>query len=252
METALAPIVVPTFEPFSLPWLQTSGTAVLLAALMLIAVRFLGTEQRALYARSLGWLMLAWVVLPPLVTMIAGQFHARYNLPLHWCDLTGGIAGLALLNRRQLFYEVSLFWGLTGAGSALLTPQFTQGTDWYYLAEFFTSHCLLLAAPLFLSIYENMRPRTGSWLGALAWLNALALPVAAFDLLTDANYMFLLRAPTADLPIYKFGWPYYLVGFEIACLVMFALIYLPFRFVRTEPLGVESVAGCAAPLGGRP
>jgi hypothetical integral membrane protein (TIGR02206 family) len=251
METALAPVVVPTFEPFSLPWLQTSGTAVLLAALMLIAVRFLRTEQRALYARSLGWLMLAWVVLPPLLTMIAGQFHARHNLPLHWCDLTGGIAGLALLNRRQLLYEVSLFWGLTGAGSALLTPQFTQGTDWYYLAEFFTSHCLLLAVPLFLSIYENMRPRAGSWLGALAWLNVLALPVAAFDLLTGANYMFLLRAPTADLPIYKVGWPYYLVGFEIACLVIFALIYLPFRFVRTEPLYVKSAAGRAPPLGGR-
>jgi hypothetical protein len=76
METTLAPVLVPTFEPFSLPWLQTSGVAVLLAALMLIAVRFLGAEQRALYARSLGWLMLAWVVLPPLVTMIAGQFHA--------------------------------------------------------------------------------------------------------------------------------------------------------------------------------
>jgi len=244
--------VIPTIELFSLLWWQTSGATLAFTALMLVAVRFLGASQRALYARWLGWLMLVWVVLPPLVEMVAGHWRASYNLPLHWCDLTGGIAGLAMLRRRQLFYEFSLFWGLTGAGSALLTPQFTQGTQWYYLAEFFVSHCLLLTAPLFLSIYENMRPRAWSWLGALAWLNVAALPVGAFDLMTDANYMFLLRAPTADLPIYKFGWPYYLLAFEIACFLAFALIYLPFRFMRPEPLRAGSAMPHAAPLEGRP
>lgn len=243
--------VIPTFEPLSLPWWQTSGATIAFTAIMLVAVRGLRTEQRARYARGLGWLMLVWVVLPPLVQMLAGHWHARDNLPLHWCDFTGGIAGLALLRRRQLLYEFSLFWGLTGAGSALLTPQFTQGPEWYYLAEFFISHWMLLTAPLLLSIYEDMRPRTWSWLGALGWLNAAALPVGAFDLMTDANYMFLLRAPTADLPIYKFGWPYYLIGFELACLATFALIYLPFRLVRPAPVHVGPEAAQAVPLDGR-
>lgn len=243
--------VTPTFEVFSLPWWQTSGATVAFTALMLAAASLLRQEQRALYARVLGWLMLVWVVLPPLAHMVVGQWHPRFNLPLHWCDLTGGLAGLAMLKRRQLLYEFSLFWGLTGAGSALLTPQFTQGTEWYYLAEFFISHCMLLTAPLFLSIYANMRPRAWSWLGALVWLNATALPVGAFDLIADANYMFLLRAPTADLPIYKFGWPYHLLVFEIACLVAFALIYLPFRLMRPAPVGAGGAAARALPLEGR-
>jgi len=252
MDAAHTGPVIPTFELLSLPWWQTSGATIAFTALMLLAVRLLREDQRALCARALGWLMLVWVVLPPLVHVFAGHWRVNSNLPLHWCDLTGAIAGLALLRRRQLFYEFALFWGLTGAASALLTPQFTQGSEWYYLAEFFISHSMLLAAPLYLSIYEDMRPRAWSWLGALAWLNVAALPVGAFDLVTDANYMFLLRGPTADLPIYKFGWPYHLLVFEIACLVTFVLIYLPFRLMRPVPARTSIAQVHILPIEGQP
>jgi hypothetical integral membrane protein (TIGR02206 family) len=232
MDARHAPLVTPTFEPFGAAWWQTSGATVAVAALLLYAVRFLGLPQRALYARSLGLALLLWVVLPPLAHALAGQWELHLGLPLHWCDLTSAIAGIAVLTRRQLLYEFSLYWGITGAASALMTPQFTLGAQWFYVAEFFVSHFLLLTAPMFLTLYEDMRPRRGSWLSALAWLNAAALPVLAFDLATDANYMFLLRAPTIDLPFYRIEWPYYLIAFEIAALLAFALIELPFRLLR--------------------
>lgn len=241
MDASHAPLVTPTFEPFSLPWWQTSGIAVAVTALMLVAVRFLGARQRALYGRALGWALLLWVVLPPLAHALGGQWQLRQGLPLQWCDLTGAIAGIAVLTRRQLLYEFSLYWGITGAGSALLTPQFTQGSEWFYVAEFFISHYLLLTAPMFLTLYEEMRPRRGSWLSALGWLNLAAMPVLAFDLAIDANYMFLMRAPTIDLPFYRIDWPYYLIAFEIAALLAFALIDLPFRLVR--PAGSPAGAG---------
>lgn len=227
--------MVHTAETFGSFWWQTSGTTVAFTAGMLLALRFLRQEQRALYARALGWTLVLWMGLPPTAHALTGHWHLSYSLPLQWCDFTGGIAGLALLTRRQFFYEVSLFWGISGAGSALLTPQFTQGTDWFYLMEFFISHCILLSAPLFLSFYESMRPRAWSWLGSLGWLNAVSLVVGAFDLLSDTNYMFLLRAPDADVPLYKIAWPYYLIGFEAACLITFALIYLPFRVIKAAP-----------------
>ncbi|HSB22588.1 MAG TPA: YwaF family protein, partial [Burkholderiaceae bacterium] len=176
--------MVQTAETFSSFWWQTSGTTVAFTVAMLFALRFLRQEQRALYARALGWTLVLWVVFPPTVHALTGHWQLSYSLPLQWCDFTGGIAGLALLTRRQFFYEVSLFWGVAGAGSALLTPQFTQGTEWFYLMEFFVSHCILLSAPFFLSIYGNMRPRTWSWLGSLGWLNAVSLVVGAFDLLS--------------------------------------------------------------------
>lgn len=246
MDARQAGLVVPTFETFSAPWWQTSGATVGFTVVMLFAIRFLRQDQRALYARGLGWTLVLWMFLPPIAHALTGHWHVSYSLPLQWCDFTGGIAGLALLTRRQLFYEVSLFWGIAGAGSALLTPQFTQGTDWFYLTEFFVSHCILLTAPFFLSIYEDMRPRVWSWLGSLGWLNVAALVVGAFDLVVNTNYMFLLRAPNADVPLYKIDWPYYLIGFEVACLLTFALIYLPFRVMKPEPISADASAAHTA------
>ena len=252
MDARQAGLVVPTFETFSAPWWQTSGATIAFTVVMLFAIRFLRQEQRALYARGLGWILLLWMFLPPTAHALTGHWHVTYSLPLQWCDFTGGIAGLALLTRRQLFYEVSLFWGIAGAGSALLTPQFTQGTDWFYLTEFFVSHCILLTAPFFLSIYEHMRPRAGSWLGSLGWLNVAALAVGAFDLVVDTNYMFLLRAPDADVPLYKIDWPYYLIGFEVACLFTFALIYVLFRVMKPEPIPADASAIHAVSIAAQP
>jgi hypothetical integral membrane protein (TIGR02206 family) len=232
----------PTFETFSSLWWKTSGATIAFTVLMLFALRFLTREQRAIYARGLGWVMLLWMALPPMLHVLIGYWRLGYGLPLQWCDYTGGVAGLALLTRRQLFYELSLFWGITGATTAMATPQFTQGTSWPFLAEFFVSHSILMTAPFFLSVYENMRPRAWSWLGSLGLLNVAALVVGAFDYLADANYMFLFTAPNAaNVPLFHIKWPYYLIGFEIGCLAVFALIYLPFWFMRRE----ESGAGAA-------
>jgi uncharacterized membrane protein YwaF len=87
-----------------------------------------------------------------------------------------------------------------------------------------------------------MRPRAWSWLGSLGWLNVAALLVGAFDLVVNTNYMFLLRAPNADIPLYKIDWPYYLIGFEVACLLTFALIYLLFRVRRSRPIPADASA----------
>jgi hypothetical integral membrane protein (TIGR02206 family) len=221
--------LVRTVETFSAMWWQTSGATIMFTLLVLVTIRVLKPSQRDLYAKALGWVLLLWMVIPPLIHAFAGYWHVDYGLPLQWCDFTGGIAGLALLTRRQVLYEMSLFWGITGASTALLTPQFTQGVTWFFLAEFFVSHSMLLTAPLLLSIYGNMRPRAWSWLGALVWLNVVALVVGAFNYVVSANYMFLFEAPTADMPLFKIQWPYYLIGFEIGCLIIFMFIYLFFR-----------------------
>jgi hypothetical protein len=53
--------------------------------------------------------------------------------------------------------------------------------------------------------------------------------------------MFLFAAPNAaNVPLFQIEWPYYLIGFDIGCLVMFTLIYLPFWFTRREEIGADA------------
>jgi hypothetical integral membrane protein (TIGR02206 family) len=228
---AAGPVAEVAVEVFSPLWWFTSGTSLALAVLSLLGIRFLTAHQRTLYAKGLGWGLILWMVLPPVANAFAGHWHVSYGLPLQWCDFTGGLAGLALITRRQLLYEISLFWGLTGAAAALVTPTLTQGTDWFFLAEFFISHAMLISAPVFLTLYASMRPRRWSWLGSVGWLNVVGLGVLVLDYLIDANYMFLISAPPRDIAVYRIQWPGYLIGFDAACVVAFALIYLPFRYV---------------------
>lgn len=225
----------PSLDTFSPMWWQTSGISIVLTVLVLIAIGFLKPAQRAASTKVLGWILVSWMIVPPFAHAFAGYWRVEYGLPLQWCDFTGGVAGWALLTRRQALYEIALYWGITGAATALLTPQFTQGTTWFFITEFFVSHSILLTAPFFLSVYENMRPRPWSWLRALGWLNAAALAVGAFDYLVDANYMFLFVAPAGGNPLFQLQWPYYLIGFEIGCLLLFVLIYLPFRLTSRAP-----------------
>lgn len=230
LQVAFDPMMEHTVKTFSLMWWQTSGMTIIFTILMLFALRFLKPSQREMYASGLGWLLVLWVIIPPIAHAISGHWHVRYGLPLQMCDFTGGVAGFAILTRKQLFYELSLFWGITGATMALLTPQFTQGITWFFLLEFFVSHSILITAPFFLTIYRGMRPRVGSWLTTWGWLNAVAVVVGSFNYLVNANYMFLCKAPTVKNPLIQGDWPYYLIGFEIACLVLFILIYLPFWY----------------------
>jgi hypothetical integral membrane protein (TIGR02206 family) len=230
----LDPMMEYTVKTFSPMWWQTSGMTIIVTVLILIGLRFLNQKQQDLYAKGLGWLLVLWTIIPPIAHVLMGQWHIRYGLPLQMCDSTGFIAGIAVLTRKQLLYEITLCWALTGATMALLTPQFTQGISWVFLTEFFVSHSILVTAPFFLSIYGGMRPRSWAWLRSFGWLNVLAFFVGIFNYMVNANYMFLCKAPTAKNPLIQGAWPTYLIGFEIACLLLFLLIYAPFYVLKLK------------------
>ena len=93
-----------------------------------------------------------------------GTWKIESSLPLHLCGLSAILSGLVLFWRKQLLYECLYFWGLAGAFHALLSPEFTNGTQGVLFYEYFLSHGGILLSALYLTVVFNMRPRQHSWI----------------------------------------------------------------------------------------
>jgi len=163
-------------------------------------------------------------------------FRFPDGLPLELCDLILWLTVAALLTLRPLIFEFAYLIGVAGSGAAILTPDLGVPLDTYAGINFFVTHGAVVASLLFLVWSGIARPRPGCIWRALGLLNAYAAAIGGFDALFRTNYMYLCRKPESISILDLFGpWPIYIAGGEALALMLFWLLWLPFRSKsRTE------------------
>src|SRR6185436_1746786 len=190
------------------------------AAIVLLIYSGLRDQRTSkIIAAITGWMLIAIAILVHPYLAITGKWTLQTSLPLNLCSLSGILSGIVLLKRNQLAYEFLLYWGIPGGLHALLTPEFTQGSNGILLYEYTITHAGILFSPLYLSIVFQMRPRMNSWLLIFLYSQLLIPIVGYIDYLVDANYMYLLKKPAAHNPLVIGTWPWYLVIFELFLLI---------------------------------
>ena len=154
-------------------------------------------------------------------------------LPFHLCDFAIFVAAFALATRRPAAVELLWFWALTGTLLAVLTPAVSGGyPDWRWLL-YFAMHGGVIAAAVVLVVGLGIRPRPGAAWRAFGWTVVYAGVVAAVDLVTGANFLWLREKPRqATLLDWLGPWPLYLVAAGAIGLAGFHLLALPFRARR--------------------
>ncbi|WP_321476085.1 TIGR02206 family membrane protein [uncultured Paludibaculum sp.] len=152
------------------------------------------------------------------------------GLPLQLCDLSLWLTVITLLALRPWTFEPGFFVGIAGASMAVVTPELWAPAWSYPTAYFFVAHGGIIAAMLFLVWSGQARPGPHAmWRGFLV-LNAWAAFVGTFNAIFHTNYMFLCHKPVSASALDAMGpWPWYLLGGEVAALVLFGLLSLPFR-----------------------
>jgi hypothetical integral membrane protein (TIGR02206 family) len=122
------------------------------------------------------------------------------------------------------------FAGLAGAGMALITPDLWAMSWTYPTIHFFVAHGMVVIVVLTLIWGKLAAPRSGSPWRVLGILNAYAACVGLFDALFKTNYMYLRGKPSSFSVLDYFGpWPLYLIGGELLAILLFWLLWLPFR-----------------------
>jgi hypothetical integral membrane protein (TIGR02206 family) len=222
-----------------------AATALLAVALPVAARRRPGAWTHT-FSRSLGVLLLAGFVSYHVVVIVGREAYSLdFDLPLHLTDAVTVIAAIALWTWRILPFELTYFWGLTGAFQAVFTPTLDpdEGPSSFFYWQFFVTHSGVVVAALFLAFGVGLTARPHAvprmFVATLAW----ALLAALGNLATGGNYMFLREKPeTSSLLDHLGPSPWYIASAAAFALILFALLDLPFRRRRTAERRQRSAA----------
>ncbi len=225
------------FRTFAAPHLVAMALTVLLpVALAWIARR---RDARTARAIALGWalMMLAnelvyWTIRVGEVGL--GGF-LRYHLPLNLCGAAVLLTIATLIRPNQRLYEIVYFWGLVGAGNAVLTPgNLDVGFPEYRFFQYFIAHSGIFGGVVFATWGLGMRPDLKGFVRSIVYLNLLAVVAAVANVLLGTNYLFLSSPPPGTVsPFFFLPWPWYLVFLEFLGVGMFFLALLPFLRKRS-------------------
>jgi hypothetical integral membrane protein (TIGR02206 family) len=159
-------------------------------------------------------------------------FRFPAGLPLQLCDVGVWLAVVAALAcpRLPFVFELAWYWGIAGAGMAVLTPDLWAPLLSYPSIYFFAAHGGVVATVLFLVWSQQARPRRSSWWKAFVAVNVYAVAVGAFNAAFRTNYGYLCAKPEEPSLLDLLGpWPVYLLAAEPVALLLFWLLWLPFR-----------------------
>ncbi|MGA3352119.1 MAG: TIGR02206 family membrane protein [Acidimicrobiales bacterium] len=190
-------------------------------------------QWAAVAARLIALVLLADAVSFIVAKLVAGTFSAKTDLPLALCDIAVLVAAAACWWRRPLLVELTYFWGLAGTLQAVITPDLNAGFPHLVFFQYLVGHLGIVLAALYLVVGLRIAPRPGSVLTTFAVTLAYTALVAAVDVLSGANYMFLRRPPGNWTLLRLLGpWPWYIASAAGVALVLLAALDLPFWIAR--------------------
>jgi hypothetical integral membrane protein (TIGR02206 family) len=175
--------------------------------------------------RGLALVILAAYITEYVVNAVEGTWSARYNLPLHLTDAVTLVAVVALWTPRPLLVEVVYFWALTASLQAVLTPDLGQAFPSIFYFTYFATHVGAVVTACLLTFGLRMTPRAGAIWRVYLVTAAFAAIVAAADLVTGANYMYLRHKPERSSLLDLMGpWPWYILGGAAFGLAVFGVL----------------------------
>lgn len=155
-------------------------------------------------------------------------------LPFHLCDFSALSIVAYLLTSKKYFFNFAFFWGISGAGMAILTPNAVLGFPSVdYLANQY-GHTLILLSISTAMIVFNQRPYIKD-IFTIFGFTTLLLPLVYglnYILQAPANYWYLLVKPIGSnimtpLPEAPFHMLYL---YPIAFIFLLA-VYAPYYFL---------------------
>ena len=203
-------------------------------ALPYLGKHYLNPSKHQIVVFTLIFLTLFQEVIFDIFQVYINDFDIADDITLHMCGLSLLLTSYALWKKSQAAFELSYFWGLAGAFQAIITP---DPTRWQYgdISIFwnFLSHGIIILNVIWLIWVDGMRCRKGSLLNTVLVTNGVIFIIGIINKLlgNGANYWFICEKPGGDSPFLIGDWPYYLITFHLAGILVMAIIYLPMWIV---------------------
>ncbi|MBP3426933.1 MAG: TIGR02206 family membrane protein [Clostridia bacterium] len=158
------------------------------------------------------------------------------NLPIGVCGWAVIFCSYMLVGKKQLLFDISYFWLLSGSLFALLTPTpltYTGVTRFRYY-QFWLEHTLGYVAIFYMIFVHGMRPTVRSAVRSYIALILMALLAYAVNqMIPGANYLYMARPEAAPSVLDILPANFALRTGIIAAVItaMYALAYLPWALM---------------------
>ena len=222
-----SPIPIYVVEFMSQEWITWSLFSLVFISTPLILARFLNKSQKRMISYIMGGLLIIDFFTENFGYIAAGTWDIQYNLPIQLCGISSLICCvLPFIKKKKKLFEFVYYTGIIGGVMAILTPQmnYFDGTIRYYL-NFYVSHSLIIALPIFMFLHLDMKLPRLSWFKLWINLNILMAIIMPINFLLDSNYMYVNAPQEVDNPLVIGDWPYYIFLWEIFILIIAYMVY---------------------------
>ena len=187
------PVPIYIIEFMSDEWKTWALFSMVFISIPLILGKFLNRERKIQVTYAIGIIMILDFIAEHLFPLMSGTWDIQYNIPLHLCGISSIICCiLPFIKKKERLFQFVYYTGIIGGIMAILTPQlnYFDGTLRYYL-NFFVSHSLIIALPIFMFLHLGMKLPKFSWFKIWINLNILMAIIMPINFLLGSNYMYV-------------------------------------------------------------
>jgi hypothetical integral membrane protein (TIGR02206 family) len=160
-----------------------------------------------------------------------GVWTAKSLLPFHMCTAMTYVMAYAFLTGNRRLYPLVYFLGIGGAIQAIITPDAgLYGFPHFRFFDSLLSHGGLVLGGFWVVLVEGVRPSLRDLTRIIIGLNIYALLIYFLNLALGSNYLYVNGKVEVDSAMnFMPEWPYYILVLEVLVILVFGLMYLPFR-----------------------
>lgn len=158
------------------------------------------------------------------------KLSLKESLPLYLCRLSLILCILMIITKSRKIFDIVYFWGLGGAGIALIFHDTSIFSFPHYIfIQFFITHGGILISIFFMMFVHNYSPSLTSLKQTFKWTILYFIITIPTNYLVNSNYSYLRCKPDFPLINQIPNNPFVYVPLFIASTnLLFVLLYLPF------------------------
>ena len=152
----------------------------------------------------------------------------QLGLPLHMCDFSAYSILIYLFTKIRIFFLFAFFWGIWGAGFALITPDVQYGFPYFDYIQSHFGHSLILIGVSYALQVDHQKVFRSDTFKVLAITTILLLLtyIVNWFIGMGANYWYVNFKPEGDSIM---NWmrpePYHMIDIYILAIVLCYLLY---------------------------
>lgn len=193
-------------------------------------------EYEKAFRYTLGIFSIIWEIALHLWQYANGIWTWADSAPVGLCAFSLFMGIYVMFTKSYRVFEIGYFWAIGGVAS-ILFPDIPFGPDRFRFYQYVLGHLVFFAMFMYMVFVHEYYPTWQSLKKAIIYLTVIVFAfIIPVNLLTDANFMFVMRADGTPFEIFEgHGYAIYISGVVALALAVMFVWYLPVKYLMPSP-----------------